>query len=105
MVNPPDVSRIQSCLIHVDVNKIAQVIRNLVSNGLKFTPHGGSVVVQVGVRGNEGDEGGDRNVDTPLIEVRVSDTGAGISQVSGVIDAYPHLCRWLIITILYFNPN
>ncbi len=40
---------LQDLCIFVDTNKIAQVVRNLVSNGLKFTPNGGTVDVTVSV--------------------------------------------------------
>lgn len=36
---------LQDVVVHVDINKISQVIRNLVSNALKFTPKGGCVTV------------------------------------------------------------
>jgi signal transduction histidine kinase len=43
-----------------------RVIRNLVDNGIKYTPAGGSVRVQLVIRGRE------------TIEIRVVDTGIGI---------------------------
>ena len=38
---------IQHACIKVDQGKMGQVIRNLISNALKFTPHGGSVTVAI----------------------------------------------------------
>jgi signal transduction histidine kinase len=34
-----------STLIYIDINRITQVIRNLLSNAFKFTPKGGKVTV------------------------------------------------------------
>jgi signal transduction histidine kinase len=50
-----------------DKDRIAQVITNLVSNALKFTPDGGTVTVKA--------------VDQPeYIQVSVKDTGIGMSK-------------------------
>ena len=70
--------------IYADANKIAQVIRNLVSNGLKFTPHGGRVEVILSVEENGKDA---MDVTCKLLVISVKDTGAGISQVGD--DATP----------------
>ena len=58
-----------------DEHKLAQVVRNLVSNGLKFTPAGGRVVVSVAYLAAE------EHAVKGLLKVSVTDTGAGISQV------------------------
>ncbi|RRA99987.1 hybrid sensor histidine kinase/response regulator transcription factor [Larkinella rosea] len=55
-----------------DSDKLEQIIYNLVSNALKFTPKGGSVWVRV--QPLEGQQEG--------IELEVHDTGIGISPVS-----------------------
>ena len=55
----------QPLYVHFDVNKLQQVINNLVSNAIKFTPDGGRIAVSV-----------ERRNDRALL--RVADTGIGI---------------------------
>ncbi|HVG20951.1 MAG TPA: HAMP domain-containing sensor histidine kinase, partial [Blastocatellia bacterium] len=50
-----------------DPNRLQQVVWNLVSNAIKFTPAGGAVTISLS------------RVDS-LVEIRVSDTGKGISS-------------------------
>ena len=69
-------SQLAALALFVDVSKIAQVVRNLVSNGLKFTPRGGSVDVEVEVMDKEGDTAVCRS-----LTMTVTDSGAGISKV------------------------
>ncbi|MDP2775531.1 MAG: histidine kinase dimerization/phospho-acceptor domain-containing protein, partial [Nocardioides sp.] len=52
--------------LRVDPQRIAQVVDNLVSNALKYTPAGGEVVVKVGI-------------DATRVEIAVTDTGVGIT--------------------------
>jgi len=51
--------------IEADPNRLAQAVGNLVNNAIKFTPSGGTVSVNTGVRDNE-------------VWIRVNDTGPGI---------------------------
>lgn len=51
----------------VDLNMITTVVRNLVSNAIKFTPSGGAVSISI-------------TQDNEYVLVTVSDTGVGISQ-------------------------
>jgi CheY-like chemotaxis protein len=53
-------------VVYGDRERLQQVLWNLLSNGVKFTPQGGQVTVRV-VRADNG------------VEVTVSDTGAGLS--------------------------
>ena len=59
--------------IQGDAARVQQIVGNLVSNAMKFTPSGGRIEVLVARRGSE-------------IAIQVSDTGAGISA-----DELPHL--------------
>jgi signal transduction histidine kinase len=52
--------------IHGDERKVKQVLLNLLSNALKFTPEGGRIDVRAGVRDD-------------LYEISVTDTGVGIA--------------------------
>ena len=51
----------------IDKNMISTVLRNLVSNAIKFTKSGGEIRIEANVSGD-------------FIEVKVSDTGIGISE-------------------------
>ncbi|MCL5265378.1 MAG: response regulator [Chloroflexi bacterium] len=53
-------------IIHADPAKFKQIMYNLMSNAIKFTPEGGRVTVQATIKG-------------ALAEVSVSDTGIGIA--------------------------
>lgn len=53
--------------IRTDVGKVEQIVRNLISNGLKFTPEEGTVSVRI--------------VDVPnAVEIIVADTGIGMTH-------------------------
>ncbi len=53
--------------ISADLRKLKQILFNLVSNAVKFTPAGGSVIVEAAI-------------DDAYIEIRVTDTGIGIRK-------------------------
>jgi len=68
--------------IDADAEKLAQVVRNLVSNAIKFTPPDGSVAVEVRkVSGQSTASPSSHTTLSDMIELRVTDTGAGISLV------------------------
>ena len=50
----------------VDANRLRQAIANLVDNGIKYTPRGGSVIISIRERGGN-------------VEILVQDTGHGIA--------------------------
>jgi signal transduction histidine kinase/CheY-like chemotaxis protein len=56
----------QRLLAFIDADRISQVATNLLTNALKFTPHGGTVTVTTRRVGE-------------MVELAVSDTGAGIA--------------------------
>ena len=57
-------------------NKLLQIIGNLISNAMKFTPQNGNIIVELGIV---------RNVDENNIHIFVKDSGVGLNQQS--IDA------------------
>ena len=65
--------RLNECMMTCDVFKMAQVVRNLISNAVKFTPLEGSVVVTANLVTEAG-------IITKLL-FEVTDTGPGISKV------------------------
>lgn len=60
-----------------DCDRILLVLRNLVGNAIKFTPHGGNVLVETRITGQG-------------VQVSVTDTGAGISKdnLETIFDKY-----------------
>jgi len=59
------VQEIPNCVVRGDAGRLQQVVWNLMSNAIKFTPAGGSIRVSV-------------NRDEREVSVSVADTGAGI---------------------------
>jgi PAS domain S-box-containing protein len=69
--------------LYADAVRIQQVLRNLVSNALRFTPRDGKISVSAHVEHIETIEAQDGNVpneDTRVVMLRVSDTGSGIAH-------------------------
>jgi DNA-binding response OmpR family regulator/anti-sigma regulatory factor (Ser/Thr protein kinase) len=63
-------SAADKCVLDYDPGKLLQIISNLLSNALKFTPSGGSVEVSSAIN------------DEDMLEIRVCDTGTGIPDVN-----------------------
>jgi signal transduction histidine kinase len=55
-------------LIHIDGTKVKQIVVNLMTNAIKFTPRGGRISI------------GSRAIDGKTIEVWIRDTGIGMTQ-------------------------
>eukprot|EP01042_Synura_sphagnicola_P036300 gene36300-biopygen1242 len=97
---------------YVDRAKMSQVIHNLVSNGLKFTPPGGHVSVTVTLEEEPPSPRGNVYTSTPLraihestpgspsapvfVKITVTDTGAGLS---------PENMKKLFKSAIQFNPE
>ncbi|HTY21974.1 MAG TPA: hybrid sensor histidine kinase/response regulator [Desulfomonilaceae bacterium] len=56
--------------LHGDLGRIAQLVNNLVTNAIKFTPRGGKIIVATNLAERSGIMG---------LEIRVIDTGIGIT--------------------------
>ncbi len=54
--------------IHGDMDRLQQAFRNLISNGIKFTPDGGQITIKA------------QKLDSEHFHVTITDTGIGISQ-------------------------
>src|SRR5215472_6235399 len=63
--------------IYVDGIRVQQVLRNLLSNALRFTPSGGDIAVSARVRYSE--PASPQETQKEWVEVRVRDSGIGIS--------------------------
>ena len=76
-------SEVEELLMDYDAEKLQQVITNLLSNGVKFTPEGGNVYISV--REEKGDENG-----SPKVLIKIRDTGIGISdeQIEHIFDRF-----------------
>jgi len=55
----------QEVLLHVDYERVVQIIANIVSNAVKFTPQGGRVTVRA-------------EVDGSMLDISICDTGIGL---------------------------
>lgn len=69
-----------------DAGKVELILNNLISNALKFTPQGGKVNINVGIKlGRVSNPAVDGN-----IEIRISDTGIGIpsNQLGKIFDRF-----------------
>lgn len=73
-------SHLQASAIHCDLDRVNQVMSNLIGNAIKFTPEGGSVTVKVEQANDE-------------FQISIADTGPGIeeSKIDKIFDRYTQL--------------
>jgi signal transduction histidine kinase len=66
--------------LHVDVNRLAQIVSNLIDNSSKYTPPGGKISLAASVEGDD-------------LVISVSDNGVGIpaDRLSQIFEAYAQL--------------
>lgn len=80
-----DSSDVAGVLVDMDENKMGTVVRNLISNALKFTPVEGTVSVRVGW-----------DIEANLVRISVTDSGPGMS---------PENQAKLFKSIIQFDPG
>src|SRR5712691_8014430 len=66
--------------IYVDAVRIQQVLRNLVSNSLRFTPSGGQVTISASITRDDEVASSADVTESKLLKLQVSDSGAGIAN-------------------------
>jgi len=71
----------QNALITGDRNMLSTVIRNLLTNAIKFTPAGGTVTLDISP--NSGDTSTVHRVPCTLYRISVTDTGVGMNVETG----------------------
>lgn len=74
--------------IVTDPQRVTQIVQNLISNALKYTPAGGRVIVSVAMRASPENSGA-----SDLLAIDVSDTGQGIpqEQLDTIFDEFARL--------------
>ena len=67
-------------IVHVDHFKVRQVVRNLISNAVKFTPAHGTIRCEVSWKPQSSDP--NLTCDNGFVRVEVTDTGVGLAKES-----------------------
>lgn len=70
----------QDCIIEVDVERMREVLDNLVSNAIKYSPQGKHIAIRSEMRKAEQEREGDRAAACSTIRIAVQDEGQGLSE-------------------------
>ena len=103
-IEPTTRMNLSNYIVNLDKSKFIQVIRNLISNALKFSPRGSTITMKLKLisipsatinessfisvnRNIDTDENKNDNSDIKYncIQLSISDEGVGISDVSNII--------------------
>ena len=93
---------LQRITIDGDKARLEQVLRNFLSNALKFTPENGSVEVKASVVTDTADSQPQRKSQT-FLRIEVIDSGPGIAKVRG--DTLQTRNAFLALTPWYLQEN
>jgi signal transduction histidine kinase len=87
-LNYQSLDLLDDTMVAVDFNRFSQVIRNIVSNALKFTPSGGAIDVRVSdsmtnpaTASLPSESQSDLPKESEFIRIEIADTGSGMTKV------------------------
>ncbi|MEO8189474.1 MAG: HAMP domain-containing sensor histidine kinase [Acidobacteriota bacterium] len=80
--------------VRADPDRLQQILLNLLTNAIKFTPRDGQVRVEVDADADAG-AGADAGAEDPAVQIHVRDTGTGIppDQLERIFDPFVQLDR------------
>jgi signal transduction histidine kinase len=88
--------KIEDILVNADAKKLSQVIRNVLSNALKFSPPQSTVAVRCSIQGDVASSKSATSkrigLLSSMVRIEVTDHGPGISLVSDRIASYSNKC-------------
>ena len=73
---------------YIDIDKLEKIITNLLSNAFKFTPEGGDIILECGMRNEE--KAKIQNPKSKILELSITNTGSGIppNRLDKVFDRF-----------------